>query len=231
MKLLLVASDPMEFRGILTVTAQPRKVDVAVDWARCGGINGHEVLLVANGVGRKRAAAAVDAALPNFPADRVISTGFCGAVDPQLVVGGVVVGTLVAAAGQRFAALAVASPRAFALGVVWTVDQVARSAEGKRALRAAGGSVVEMEAAGVAERAEALQVPFSCVRAVTDLAGEDLANDFDAALRSDGHFDTMRIIGDALRHPAARFPELIRLQRRGARAARALGDFFADCRF
>ena len=231
MKLLLVASDPMEFRGILTVTAQPRKVDVAVDWARCGGINGHEVLLVANGVGRKRAAAAVDAALPNFPADRVISTGFCGAVDPQLVVGVVVVGTLVAAAGQRFAALAVASPRAFALGVVWTVDQVARSAEGKRALRAAGGSVVEMEAAGVAERAEALQVPFSCVRAVTDLAGEDMANDFGAALRFDGHFDTMRIIGDALRHPAARLPELIRLQRRGVRAARALGEFFADCRF
>jgi len=231
MKLLLVASDPMEFRGILTVTAQPRKVDVAVDWARCGGINGHEVLLVANGVGRKRAAAAVDAALPNFPADRVISTGFCGAVDPQLVLGGVVVGTLVAAAGLRFVALAVASPRAFALGVVWTVDQVARSAEGKRALRAAGGSVVEMEAAGVAERAEALQVPFSCVRAVTDLAGEDMANDFGAALRFDGHFDTMRIIGDALRHPAARLPELIRLQRRGARAARALGEFFADCRF
>ena len=231
MKLLLVASDPMEFRGILTVTAQPRKVDVAVDWARCGGINGHEVLLVANGVGRKRAAAAVDAALPNFPADRVISTGFCGAVDPQLVVGGVVVGTLVAAAGQRFGALAVASPRAFALGVVWTVDQVARSAEGKRTLRAAGGSVVEMEAAGVAERAEALQVPFSCVRAVTDLAGEDMANDFGAALRFDGHFDTMRIIGDALRHPAARLPELIRLQRRGVRAARALGEFFADCRF
>ena len=231
MKLLLVASDPMEFRGILTVTAQPRKVDVALDWARCGNINGHEVLLVANGVGRKRAAAAVDAALPNFPADRVISTGFCGAVDPQLVAGGVVVGPLVAAAGQRFGALAVASPRAFALGVVWTVDQVARSAEGKRALRAAGGSVVEMEAAGVAERAEALQVPFSCVRAVTDLAGEDMANDFGAALRFDGHFDTMRIIGDALRHPAARLPELIRLQRRGARAARALGEFFADCRF
>ena len=231
MKLLLVASDPMEFRGILTVTAQPRRVDVAVDWARCGGINGHEVLLVANGVGRKRAAAAVDAALSNFPADRVISTGFCGAVDPQLVAGGVVVGTLVAAAGLRFVALAVASPRAFALGVIWTVDQVAHSAEGKRTLRAAGGSVVEMEAAGVAERAEALQVPFSCVRAVTDLAGEDMANDFGAALRFDGHFDTMRIIGDALRHPAARLPELIRLQRRGARAARALGEFFADCRF
>lgn len=231
MKLLLVASDPMEFRGILTVTAQPRKVDVAVDWARRGEINGQEVLLVANGVGRKRAAAAVDAALPIFPADRVISTGFCGAVDPQLVVGGVVVGTLVAAAGQRFHALAVASPRAFALGVVWTVDQVARSAEAKRTLRAAGGSVVEMEAAGVAERAEALQVPFSCVRAVTDLAGEDMANDFGAALRFDGHFDTMHIIGDALRHPAARLPELIRLQRRGARAARALGEFFADCRF
>ena len=50
-----------------------------------------------------------------------------------------------------------------------------------------------MEAAGVAERAAALGLPFYCIKAVTDLAGETMANDFNAALRSDGHFDTMKV--------------------------------------
>jgi hypothetical protein len=69
------------------------------------------------------------------------------------------------------------------------------------------------------------------VRVVTDLAGEDMANDFNPALRSDGHFDTMRILRDSLRQPTARIPELVRLQQRCARASRTLGDFFDDCRF
>ena len=110
-------------------------------------------------------------------------------------------------------------------------DRVARTAEEKRILRTQGASAVEMEAAGVASRAEALGLPFYCVRAVTDLAGEDMANDFNKALRPDGHFGTMRIFSHALRHPVARLPELIRLRQHGERAARALGEFFADCRF
>ena len=60
---------------------------------------------------------------------------------------------------------------------------------------------------------------------------EDMANDFNKALRSDGHFATMLIFRDSLRHPVARIPELIRLQQRCTRAARTLGDFIADCRF
>jgi len=187
--------------------------------------------LVANGVGCKRAAAAVDRSCALFPPDRVISFGFCGALDPKLSPADVVVGASVAAGTRRFAALPVAGKAPFSVGVVSSIDHVARTSEEKRRLRAEGGSVVEMEAGGVAERAEALGLPFSCIRAVTDLAGEDMANDFDRALRSDGHFDTMRIFGNALRHPATRVPELIRLLRRSSTAARALGDFFADCQF
>ena len=69
------------------------------------------------------------------------------------------------------------------------------------------------------------------VRVVTDLAGETMANDFNAALRSDGHFDTMVILRRALRNPWARLPELFRLRSRCRRAADSLGDFIADCRF
>ena len=121
--------------------------------------------------------------------------------------------------------------RAHHIGVVCSIDHVAQSAAEKRQLRAGGASAVEMEAGGVAARAAAHGLPFYCVRVVTDLAGEEMANDFNAALRPDGHFATMRILQSALRHPLTRLPELLRLRSRCVRAARALGDFFADCRF
>jgi nucleoside phosphorylase len=117
------------------------------------------------------------------------------------------------------------------MGVVCSIDHVAQTAEEKRRLRASGGSVVEMEAGGVAERAAALGVRFYCVKAVTDLAGEDMANDFNRALRPDGHFAIIEILQGALRHPLVRLPELIRLRKRCVRGARALGDFIAACRF
>jgi hypothetical protein len=69
------------------------------------------------------------------------------------------------------------------------------------------------------------------VKVVTDLAGEDMANDFNRALRPDGHFATMSILLGALRHPQVCLPELIRLRKRCIRGARVLGDFIADCRF
>jgi hypothetical protein len=74
-------------------------------------------------------------------------------------------------------------------------------------------------------------LPFYCVRVVTDLAGETMANDFNAALRADGHFDTMVVLRGALRRPLARVPELCRLRQRSVRAARVLGVFFANCRY
>jgi len=90
---------------------------------------------------------------------------------------------------------------------------------------------VEMEAAGVAARAEERRLPFYCVRAVTDLAGETLANDFNRALRSAGYFDTMLILRNSLRDPLVRVPELLRLRERCFLAANSLGEFFAGCRF
>jgi hypothetical protein len=88
-----------------------------------------------------------------------------------------------------------------------------------------------MEAAGVAQRAQKLGVPFFCIKSVTDLADETMANDFNVVLRSDGRFDTMKVLLLSLRHPWVRLPELFRLQRRCALAARSLGEFIADCRF
>jgi nucleoside phosphorylase len=233
MRLLLIASAPMEFRGLRGGEwHSARRLEIgAVDWARFAHLAGHELLLVANGAGARRAASAVDAAAETFHPDAVISTGFCGALDPQLALADVVVATSIAAADRLYDALPVSSSAAHHTGVVCSIDHVAQTAEEKRRLRAGGAMVVEMEAAGVAARAQARGLPFYCVRVVTDLAGETLANDFNAALRADGHFDTMIVLREILRRPLARLPELCRLRQRSVRAARVLGDFFADCRF
>ena len=247
MRLLFVAANRMEFTGVVAHMEHPRAAQVPVDWSRLAKMGGHDVLLAANGVGWKRAAEAVDAAA-DFRPDAVVSTGFCGALQEDLEIGDVVVGTGIAkkvghalALWPALACLEImigklmlakapehAPPRT---GLVCSLDHVAQTSEEKRLLRSSGACVVEMEAAGVAERAQALGIPFHCVKVVTDLAGETMANDFNSALRSDGHFDTMLILRRSFLNPFVRFPELIRLRNRCARAARALGEFFADCRF
>ena len=230
MRLLFVAADPMEFRGLLASIEKPQQTCATAEWARSGKLGAHEVFLSANGAGWRCAAAAVDSAYSAFHPDAVISTGFCGALDPQLKIADVVAATCIMPCGARASALP-PSFRTAESGPVVSIDHVAQTAEEKRALYAQGAIAVEMEAAGVAERAQALGLPFYCVRAVTDPASEDMANNFNAALRPDGHFDTMLVFRHALRHPVARLPELIRLRRDCERAARTLGEFFADCRF
>jgi adenosylhomocysteine nucleosidase len=227
----MVAADPMEFPGILRHLTEVKPTTVPVAWSRFARLGNHELVLVANGAGAQRAAMAVDAALERFPAEAIVSTGFCGALAEELEIAGVVVGNAISAGTRTFPALSPASRRPHQMGVVCSIDHVAQTAEEKRRLRAGGGIVVEMEAGGVAERAAARGVPFYCVRAVTDLAGEDMANNFNRALRPDGHFATMSILQGALRNPLVRLPELFRLRNRCVRAARVLGDFFADCRF
>ena len=142
-----------------------------------------------------------------------------------------IVATEVMGANGRFRVLAPSVSLPHHLGVVLTIDHVAQSAAEKRCLRQTGSIAVDMEAAAVAQRSVALGLPFFCIKAVTDLAGEDLANDLNAAMRPDGHFDTIRILGSIFCRPLVRLPELLRLKQRSARAACALGDFLADCRF
>jgi nucleoside phosphorylase len=241
MKLLFIASDPMEFRGLLAHATAVREAEVAARWSRLATLGANEVLLVANGAGPDRAAAATDAGLKAFDAAAIVSTGFCGALAPELGIADLVSASSVDNADRRYAtrmwdrppglsAMAngtqATGPRHFS-GAIRSIPYVARTAEEKCKLAVTGAIAVEMEAAGIAARAESHGLPLYCIRAVTDLAGETLANDFNMALRLDGQFDTILILKGTLRHPMVRLPELFRLRKRCARAAHVLGDFFA----
>ena len=214
---------------------------VAAETREIAGIRkqaGGRWLLAANGPG----ALAAQALRDKRNVEGIVSTGFCGALDESLRVGDVVVAlgvrdetvrdessirtrtyeTLVPGVGNVEAVLS---------GAIVSIHHIARTAAEKRNLRATGASIVDMEAAGVARAAEDLGLPFYCIRAVSDLAGEDFENDFDAALGPDGRFSIMRLLRGAVASPRKRLGELIRLQQRTALATKKLGDFLADCTF
>jgi adenosylhomocysteine nucleosidase len=232
MKLLMVAAEPREFSGVLRRARESRAVRLGAHWARSAKLGANEVLLVTNGAGRRRAAAAVEAAVAvGFEPEAIASIGFCGALATELDVAEVVVATAVAEGTETYQTTPLCGNAHFATGGLTTVDHVVRTAEEKRVLGATGAKVVDMEAAGVAETARRRGVPLLAVKAVTDLAGETLENDFQRVLRPDGHFDTIGVLRLGLEKPLTRIPELVRLGWRCARAAHALGVFLADCRF
>jgi adenosylhomocysteine nucleosidase len=225
--ILFVAADPRELNGWVNRWEGVRSVALAVNWARAGKWKGRAVAAIANGAGAERA---FTAAIMAGKISAVCSTGFCGALDSALNIGDIVVATEVRNGTRLYPTSLPAGPQA-QLGPVVSIDHVAQTAAEKSDLSASGAIVVEMEAAGIARAAEDRGVPFYCIRAVSDLAGETFANDFNAALTPDGRFSIASLVAGALVSPQKRFGELLRLQRRTAVASKNLGDFLADCTF
>jgi len=232
--MLFVAAEAREFSGLLPFCGSVERLDWPLAWARVGELKGGRVFLVANGAGPKRAGEAVEVArskVGNGDMDAVVSTGFCGGLDPELKVGDVFVATGIESGSGLAAVRAPESWRKYFKGTLVSRDRVAQTAEEKRDLRRTGAAAVEMEAAGVLLRVREWGKPFYCVRSVTDLAEESFEIDLNAARLADGRFSTPRILAAAVRRPMTVAPELMELRKRCALAARSLGEFIADCSF
>jgi adenosylhomocysteine nucleosidase len=225
--LLFVAADPRECAAWVRHWDESHPVALPVHWAQAGTWKGREVIAVANGAGAERARAAVFA-VPN--ASMVCSIGFCGALDRSLAIADVFEPGEVRNGTRSWFPLT-AHGRLAKSGVLISIDRVAQTALEKRNLRNTGASVVEMEAAAVARASEERNVPFYCIRAVSDLADEDFANDFNKCFMPDGRLSVPRLIAGACANPVRRFRELARLARRTALASKKLGEFLADCSF
>src|SRR5947209_1104352 len=232
--MLFIAAEAREFDGLLPFCSSVEPLHWPVSWVRSAKLNGRQIYLTANGAGPNRAAEAAEVArtnMPNSGAGAVVSTGFCGALDPKLKVGDVFVASGIQVGGELTPVATPQCSRAHATGTIVSMDRVAQTTEEKRDLCSAGAQAVEMEAAGVLSRVREWGMPFYCIRSVTDLANESFHIDFNAARTPDGRFSTPRILAAAIASPITIAPELIELRRRCATAARSLGEFIADCNF
>jgi len=183
-------------------------LDWAAEFAGEAEGNGDRFILLANGPGTRL----VELALTKrVDVDGLISTGFCGALDPNLRVGDIF--------------------RSQESGRLLCADRVAVTAREKRELREkTGAAAVDMESAAVAKKAAEWGVPFQAIRVVSDTAHEDMPLDFNLYRDREGRFSRTRIGLAAMARPFTRVPALLRLDRNCRIAAESLGNFFADSR-
>ena len=226
---VFVAAEKREFAGLIAHADRPTKIHWPLEFVRTAIWNGEPALLVANGPGPQLAGRGVDIVAARQPVAALISVGFCGALDTRFRRGDIFVATEVLGIGP--ALFPDGASKAYHTGILISADRVAITPAEKAELRRTGASAVDMEAAAVAARAKQQGIPFYSIRVVTDTANEALPLDFNCMRDADGRFSRGRILAAACRRPAILFPELLRLNNTCKSAAKALGDFIADCRF
>jgi nucleoside phosphorylase len=200
-----------------------------------------QIMLV--GMGKANA----EASLRNFlaggasvPASRpslVITSGFAGGLNPQLITGDVVFDTdapltplLSPSDGERMSATTGQGLREKLLAAgareakFCCAERVAVTVAEKAALwRATGADAVEMESQIIRDICRKQKISSATVRVILDAAGEDLPLDFNALARADQSLNFVKLALAVLRSPG-KIGALLRLQQQTSAAAKNLGQ-------
>ncbi|HKI26499.1 MAG TPA: hypothetical protein VKA07_09250 [Candidatus Sulfotelmatobacter sp.] len=172
-------------------------------------------VLVCGGMGAEAARRAAEAVIALFHPALVCSAGFAGALDPALKVGSIMQPRRVVNAGDGSSVSLDNGD-----GVLVSFASVASPAQKAKLRESFGAQAVDMEAAAVARAAEARDVGFTAVKAISDEA--DFA--FPALERfvdNDGHFHETRFACFAALRPWL-WLRVLRLARNSGQASRAL---------
>jgi nucleoside phosphorylase len=243
--LLVIAAESREFSGIEGALKDLRRLDWPLKYARSGHLRGRRWVLAAHGPGPRLAGIAVGQGLDRAQPAAVVSSGYCGGLDPVLAACDIFVARRVLdeALNEAFETSGLplgragSPPQAEGLphkahtvhtGTLVSGERVVTTLPEKAALRATtGASAVDMEASAVGRAALSRGLPFFCVRVVTDTAWEEFPIDFNDARDEEGRFSRTRIALAAMVRPHVRVPGLIQLDQRTREASARLGDYLA----
>ncbi|MFN3650997.1 MAG: hypothetical protein ACK47B_15590 [Armatimonadota bacterium] len=210
-------------RRLLGATAGPEGLR---RWsAAAAQVGDREVLLLASGMGARRAAECAAAVLDHWRPDLLLPAGVAGALSATLRIGDLVVADAVLSGEEWLRASLV--PKLTSKGAhtrsggLLSQDQVLIDASEKRAAAVEPLLAVEMETAAAARLAIEKGVAWAAVRAVSDTADESLPLDFNLLRDESGDLPTARVALAALRRPGS-IPGLVRLGGNTSRAAAAL---------
>ena len=147
-----------------------------------------EAAVICGGIGAEVARRATEAVIREVNPVRVLSVGFAGALDGSLQVGRILEPRTVinAADGVR-------TEVGWGEGILVTCASVAGKEQKIRLGKVYGASAVDMEAAAVAQGAQARGVEFAVLKAISDAADFRLPA-MDRFVANDGSFDTVKFV-------------------------------------
>lgn len=171
------------------------------------------------GAGQAAATRAFAALEDGGPIDLVFSIGWAGALTPDLLPGSAhnAAGVIDANTGERFACEAGA-------GDLWliTSPRVANEAEKLRLAETYGAGLVDMEAAAIARLAAMREIPFYCIKGISD-ALHDRLPDLNRFLSPSGSFRLARFVCFVLFRPWY-WPALTRMGENSRKASRSIAE-------
>jgi nucleoside phosphorylase len=209
----LIAAMDVEVAGVRRLW-KARPVPAPSGLASCWGgrtIDGVPFVVAVSGIGQARAAAVTQELIEHYHPQAIISFGVAGALAPGWQLLDVALCTEIRNSDgeslnspddlSRAAADALAeSGYAWRPAVSVTVDYIAETPEAKlRLYQETSADVVEMESFAVAKAAAEADIPFLCIRSVSDLDEQHLPN-FGAFMR-DNRIILWRLGLHVLRHP------------------------------
>lgn len=198
-------------------------------------ISGIEVIVGLTGVGPEAAASKTCDFTWGEVLDLCITTGFVGGLRPEYQIADILAAREVVADEKRAKSFGIeikstqrllniaASCGAKVVERFYSSPSTVRTVQDKAVLRDIADAV-EMESFEVLSEAFAWMTEGIAVRAVSDVADEDLPLDFDQVVTEEGELSMARLAGQIARKPSA-IPGLIRLGMRSGEAAKRLADF------
>jgi adenosylhomocysteine nucleosidase len=204
-----------------------------------GEIGGKLVAVILTGPGTKPARNGVDILRAGHNPRWILSAGFGGALDPELVIGDIVLASeVVDLAGSSLKidvtlpeqtrpddarALRVRGPKLLS-GRLVTVDSIVRTAVEKSALaRRFGARIVDMETYAVASYCSERLVKFLSIRVVSDVADRDLPSEILAILGPSGGYRLGAAAAAIWRRPKS-IGDLLALRSDAVQAAASLAS-------
>ena len=177
-----------------------------------------EVALICGGVGAESARRATEAVIREVNPAQIISVGFAGALDPFLKLGDVVEPCTVinAADGAR-------TELGAGAGILVSSATVASKDQKLRLAKSYNASAVDMEAAAVAQGAEARGVEFAALKAISDEADFSMPAKMERFVGTDGTFRSAKFASHIALRPWL-WASTIALARNSSQASRALCD-------
>lgn len=173
------------------------------------------VALICGGIGAEAARRATEAIIQEVHPLRVVSVGFAGALDGSLRVGDVLQPRMVISAADG-----VRTDAGSGEGVLVSSSTVASKEQKIRLAKAYGAGAVDMEAAAVANGAEAGGVEFGVLKAISD-ASDFSMPEIDGFVADDGTFRSVQFACHVAMRPWL-WGRAIALALNSAKASRAL---------
>jgi adenosylhomocysteine nucleosidase len=174
-------------------------------------------VLICGGIGPEAARRAAEAAIALYNPNTIYSAGFAGAADPNSRVGDILIPCRVidSSDGSR-------TDTETGEGILVSFAIIANPQQKAKLRTAYNADAIDMEAAAVAKAAAAHGIRFAAVKSISDPSDFALPA-LDKFVGTDGTFSTRRFVLFAIPRPWM-WPQIARLQKNSAHAARTLCD-------